>query len=62
MSKPIIVAEGDTLLTPAEVADILRVSPRTLLNWDLPHLKFGANQHRRYLRSGIEKLLIDAQS
>lgn len=56
-----------TLLTEAEVAEILRVSPRWVAEHSrprskqpLPFVKLGA--HRRYVREEIEKFIVAGQN
>ncbi len=49
----------DSLLTPGEAAEILRVSRRTLHRWKnkgkIPHVRIG--EQIRYKRSELEKLM-----
>jgi len=56
-------AEQETLLTPAEVAALFRVDPKTVTRW----AKAGKltairtlGGHRRYRRSEVERLLKEA--
>jgi excisionase family DNA binding protein len=51
--------DGDPLVTPAEVADIMRVKPRTVTLWaregGLPSLVTPGG-HRRFRRSAVAAL------
>lgn len=49
------------LLTTAEVAELLRVAPSTVIRWvesgKLPGIRAGAGAHWRFRRDDIEVLL-----
>lgn len=55
-------ADGDTLLTIAEVADILRVSPKTIYNWVyrrmIPSIKIGRGL-LRFRREDLRRWIIE---
>lgn len=54
------VKDGDRLLTPAEVAAMFRVDPKTVTRWaragKLTYIR-TLGGHRRYLESEIKRLL-----
>ena len=52
--------KGPALLTPAEVATLFRVDPKTVTRWaNAGRLSYKRTPggHRRYLQSEVEKLL-----
>ena len=58
-------SESEVLLTPAEVAKLFRVDPKTVTRW----AKAGKltairtlGGHRRYRRSEVESLLIKSEN
>ena len=55
----------DPLLTPAEVARLFRVSPKTVTRWAqsgrLPAMR-TLGGHRRFRASHVRKLLADAEA
>lgn len=55
-----LLVEGDRLLTPAEVAALFRVDPKTVTRWAaagrLPSLRTPGG-HRRFKESVIRRLL-----
>lgn len=57
-------ANGDALLTPAEVAALFRVDPKTVTRWavagKLTSLR-TLGGHRRYRAAEVHALLADAQ-
>jgi len=54
------LAESDTLLTPAEVAALFRVNPRTVGSWartgKIPSMR-TLGGHRRYPAAAIRRVL-----
>jgi len=45
--------ESETLLIPSEVAEILRVDPKTITQWSKLHAVKTLGGHRRYKKSEI---------
>jgi predicted site-specific integrase-resolvase len=63
-----IVPEMDELLTPAEVAGLFRVDPKTVSRWALTGrfpegtIVRTLGGHRRYRKTGIQRALNGDQS
>lgn len=54
----------DRLLTLSETSRILHVCPNTLRNWDkngtLKAVRFGVKRIRRFRKSDVDRLILDA--